>query len=408
MVTNIKLSLDTRRAKRNGAYPIVYRLTHYRKTTAIKSGFEVLESDWDSKNSKIKSSSKAFDSTGRVNNFLSTNLIKFRETILQLELKNQLIGLSIVEVKNLLFQKDEEFSFYRFCEDHIEDLRRGKRFGSARAYKSMLNVVRKFMNQKPLSFKQITPNFLTKLETDYLSRGNSLNGLSAIIRSLRSCYNLAIKNGYIEKQGSPFDSYTIRQSPTEKRAIPKSAIALIMDLKFDESDPLFHTRNYFVFSYLSFGMNFADMAELTVGDIKDGRIQYVRKKTGMPFDLIVTEGLQKIIEHYSTGKHSKDYLFPIISRSNPEDQYKSIMWARKRYNIKLKKIAELCGIDTKLTSYTGRHSAATAALFLNIPLAAISKMLGHKSISTTQTYLKSLPDNVIDQYQVLLEKQLAK
>jgi site-specific recombinase XerD len=77
---------------------------------------------------------------------------------------------------------------------------------------------------------------------------------------------------------------------------------------------------------------------------------------------------------------------------------KDIQWARKRYNQKLKEIAQLCGIESNLTSYVSRHSFATQAMLAEVPMNAISAMLGHSSLKTTEIYLKSLPSNVLDEY----------
>jgi len=72
------------------------------------------------------------------------------------------------------------------------------------------------------------------------------------------------------------------------------------------------------------------------------------------------------------------------------------------YNKGLKELAKLCGIHETLTSYVARHSFATQALLNEIPLKAISEMLGHSSLSTTEVYLKSLPTNVLDEYSAKL------
>lgn len=37
--TGMKVSLDCRRAKTGGTYPLILRLTHNQKTTSIKTGF---------------------------------------------------------------------------------------------------------------------------------------------------------------------------------------------------------------------------------------------------------------------------------------------------------------------------------------------------------------------------------
>ena len=64
----------------------------------------------------------------------------------------------------------------------------------------------------------------------------------------------------------------------------------------------------------------------------------------------------------------------------------------------LKKLGELAGIDEKLTSYVARHTFATLADQMEIPITAISQMLGHGRISTTQIYLTGLKNNTLDNY----------
>ncbi|OJW98921.1 MAG: hypothetical protein BGO70_03275 [Bacteroidetes bacterium 43-93] len=79
-------------------------------------------------------------------------------------------------------------------------------------------------------------------------------------------------------------------------------------------------------------------------------------------------------------------------------QYKDIQWSRKVYNKKLKQLADLCNINKNLTSYVRKHSFATQAMLNDVPLNAIISMLGHSDLKTTQVYLKSLPENMLDQY----------
>lgn len=88
----------------------------------------------------------------------------------------------------------------------------------------------------------------------------------------------------------------------------------------------------------------------------------------------------------------------MLKRDTLELQYKDAQWGLKNYNKGLKKMADLCSIEERLTSYVSRYSFATHALFKNIPLAAISAMLGHSKLFTTQIYLRSLPSNVLDEY----------
>ena len=79
-------------------------------------------------------------------------------------------------------------------------------------------------------------------------------------------------------------------------------------------------------------------------------------------------------------------------------QEREISWERKRYNRGLKIIGDMCGIEQKLTTYVSRHSFATQAMLNDVPLQAISAMLGHSKLNTTQIYLKSLPSDLLDGY----------
>jgi site-specific recombinase XerD len=150
---------------------------------------------------------------------------------------------------------------------------------------------------------------------------------------------------------------------------------------------------------MTMGMSFIDMAFLRNSDIIDGRIKFQRKKTSKMYDIKVTEQTKVILKYYLYKNRPNDFILPILKRDSLELQYKDAQWGLKNYNKGLKKIAKLCQIEERLTSYVSRHSFATHALFKNIPLPAISEMLGHSKLSTTQIYLKSLPNNVLDGYQ---------
>ena len=63
----------------------------------------------------------------------------------------------------------------------------------------------------------------------------------------------------------------------------------------------------------------------------------------------------------------------------------------------LREIGENIGLSEKLTMYVARHSWASIAKELNIPLEIISKAMGHTSERTTQIYLKSIENDIIDQ-----------
>ena len=307
--------------------------------------------------------------------------------------------MTINEVKMKLIAKiTHQDSFFNYTKRLIDDLLEQKKVGNARSYTNTLREVKKFRKDRDFLFKELNYNFLKKFETDYLSRGLSHNGLAVYLRTIRAIYNKAIKDNVAEREAYPFEKYTIKTTPTKKRAISIDAINKIIALSYKDPDPLFDARNVFLMSFYLMGAPFVDLAFLKVKNIIDGRVQYARQKTGKFYDIKITDNLEPIINYYLEGKTSNDFLLPFIKRESLTDQYKDLMWSRKDYNERLKIIAKDAGIDVKLTSYVSRHSFASIANNKAVPVTAISEMLGHQSLSTTQVYLATLQKDIIDGY----------
>ena len=242
-------------------------------------------------------------------------------------------------------------------------------------------------------------DFLNRFEKHHLGKGNKLGGLSVYLRTIRAINRKAIKAGIADNEGYAFNDYIIRSGKPEKRALPINAIRKIAELELDENTALFRDRNIFMMSFLLNGMSYVDIAHLKLSNIVDGRIKYSRKKTDEPYNIKVHHQLKPFLTFFTKGKEKSDYLLNIIKSDIPIDSYNQIVWARKRFNDNLKKLAELAGIEENITSYAARHSFASGANDMGIPLTAISQMLGHKRISTTQAYLANLRKSKMDEYQ---------
>lgn len=394
----LTLLLDTRRAKKDGSYPIIFRLTHLRKTTSIATGFSISEIFWDSQRCCIKKSYSKVSHIARLNTLLLKEEARANDIINQLYDKGKLNYLSISEVKKRITRNSSYDSFFSFGQSVVDDLMTEHRYGTARHYKGVLSVVRRFTKGRDLKFNELNYDFLKRFERQHLAKGNSWNGLSVYMRAIRALYNKGIKAGLIEKEAYPFTYYSIRQTPTDKRALAADDLRKILELELPADEVLFRYRNYFICSFFLYGMNFTDMAFLKKENIVNGRIRFRRKKTGKIYDIKITRQLQEILDIYLKGKESEDYIFPVIKREEPAKQEREISWERQRYNRGLKKIQKLCGIEQKLTTYVSRHSFATQAMLHNVPLEAISAMLGHSKLNTTQIYLKSLPTTILDDY----------
>ena len=76
-------------------------------------------------------------------------------------------------------------------------------------------------------------------------------------------------------------------------------------------------------------------------------------------------------------------------------------------NAYLKEIADVCGINKKLTYHIARHTFATTVTLSNgVPIETVSKMLGHTNIKTTQHYAKILDLKVSQDMGILKKKMI--
>lgn len=403
MKTNITISLDARRKRKDGTCPIIFRLSHHRKTTAIPSGISLFPGYRDQKKREVKRNYQGVSSVTRLNNMLTKKKTEFTDCINALEEEGRLEGLSILELKNTLSRPSNSISFFEFTKTLIAEMKEAKKFGNARAYQQAYNVLKTFNGTESLRFEEITYQFLKRFETAHLKKGNSINGLSVYLRTLRAIYNKAITHGLVARDRYPFSRYRIKSEPTAKRAISKEKIKRILELELETASPLFHARNYFICSYLMNGISFIDMAFLRLGNIVDERIQYRRQKTGKMYDIKITEQLSTILDFYFMDKKDDDFIFPIIKRTKLENQHRDIRDARIKYNRRLKEIAKLCDIEENLTSYVSRHSMATNLILSDVPINALRKMLVHSDLQTTQIYIKDLPTHIMDEYQERLQ-----
>jgi integrase len=145
-------------------------------------------------------------------------------------------------------------------------------------------------------------------------------------------------------------------------------------------------------------MNFKDMMHLKWSDIQNNRIHYTRSKTKGKFNIEILDNAQKILDYYREQKRPTNYVFPILLSENltPQQIDNRKQKVLRRYNLKLKEIAKLVNIDTRLSSYVARHSFATILKMSGTSIEKISEMMGHADVSITMSYLKEFSNEDLD------------
>ncbi len=401
MTISAKIELDTRSTKKDGTHPLKLLIVIGRKSLRIAQGYSITAKEWNEKSQSVKTSCKRYPNITRLNNLLHKERTAMLGRILELQDEGVLEQMSMAEIKKRITGSQDDTFVLQFADTVIAELQQAKKVGNARVYTIIRNSISTYLGGKDVPLKQISYTWLKRYEAWYLGRGNTINGLSVNLRTLRALYNRAIKRKLVPQQFYPFKEYSIKHETTKKRAISASAIEQI---KVFVPTTLRQERakDYFLMSFYLMGASFVDIALLKVSDIRKGRVEYKRKKTGKLHSIKITSPLQTLLDKYMAEKTADDFVLNVIKENEIEGQYMNVRNAMRRYNKSLKEIGQLCGIEQPLTSYVARHSFATIAKYKDVPIAVISQALGHSDMKTTETYLAAFEDDTMDAYNEMI------
>ena len=395
METKVLLTLDKRKKLKNGTYPISLALYHHEMKSYINLREYVVTDFWDQENGKILKGADVFPSLNWVNEKITGKKVDANRIIKSLEESNILKMLSHVDLKNRILNKSKQASFSKYLDDLIAEFKSNNNYGQASIHKAVKRFLEIYAGDKDFKFEDINYKLLRSIEAKFKPRipGNK-NGLAVHLRAIRAIWNRAIKEGVIKGDAYPFKDYHIKTSKTHKTAIRKDDFRKIKELPLPAGTPAWHGRNMFFFSFYTRGMNFADISKLQVKNLKADRLNYLRSKVKKPISIKLTDNINEILSIYLPGKDANDYIFPVITHH--DNIFPDIQAYHGVVNHALKRWAKILSIDQSLSFNTARHSWATIGKEMNIPIPVISEGLGHADIKTTQIYLDSFENDVVD------------
>ncbi|WP_242358149.1 tyrosine-type DNA invertase cluster 3b [Bacteroides acidifaciens] len=284
--------------------------------------------------------------------------------------------------------------FSRCGELYIGRLRKEGRHSTAHVYKNALFSFCKFCGISNVSFRQVTRERL-RLYGQYLCEcGLKPNTVSTYMRMLRSIYNRGVEAGnasYVPRLfGDVYTGVDVRQ----KKALPAAELHKLL-YEDPKSERLRRTQAIAALMFQFCGMSFADLAHLEKSSLDSNVLRYNRVKTKTPMSVEVLDSAKEMIEQLRNKQDSlsdcPDYLFDILrgdKKRKDVASYREYQSALRRFNNSLKDLARVLHLKSPVSSYTFRHSWATTAKYRGVSIEMISESLGHKSIKTTQIYLK--------------------
>ncbi|WP_037318648.1 site-specific integrase [Salegentibacter sp. Hel_I_6] len=381
----------------DGLYPIFLRVTKDRQTKYYKTPFSSEISEWSASTGTFNKKMKNHFQYNRL-------LVKIKDRAYQVA--------SEIEIQNPDYTLEDFDKLYRvtfnpvkndvfaFFDEIVEEMTYAGRVGNAKSYKDTKTSVQIFHKSKKLSFREVNSTFLSKYDAFLRSRGGTDGGVGVKMRAIRALFNKAIERGIVKESLYPFKKYKISglRGKGFKRALDFEEIMRIVNVDLSKHRHLIDTRNYFVFSFYTRGMNFADMMGLEWKDVEKNVIYYTRAKTKGNFSIAIMPPVREILDYYRINGYGNKYVFPLLYREN----YTPTQLADRKhkmlgiYNKNLKELATICEITKNVSSYVARHSFANCLKQKGVATDVISESLGHQNLSVTQAYLKELDTQVVD------------
>ena len=270
---------------------------------------------------------------------------------------------------------------------------------TAKRYWTCYSHVKQFINEvfkeKDFRFQDIDYDFIKKFEL-FLKTVRLCNHNSTLkyINNFKKIIRIALANQWMDRD--PFYNYKVQFETVEREFLNAQEVETLYtkELHFDR---LKVVRDMFVFSCYT-GLAYSDVEKLTKADITigidgDKWISINRTKTNTRSSIPLLPIAQEILNRYAYHPEviKSEKLIPVFSN--------------QKSNAFLKEIAIMCGITKPLTTHLARHTFATTITLTNgVPIESVSKMLGHKSLRTTQHYAKIVDRKVSDDMKVLKEK----
>lgn len=379
-MAQVYLILDTRTKRGDGSSPLKISIGHNRQTVNISVGISVHPDQWDSTFRKVIN----HPLQAHLNTILSSKVLECERKILTLIDSGEIQGMSAKDIKSYISGKKEKQT--NLFLPHFLYVKSTKSEATQTIYQTTLSHLKRFEpNLGKLTFEQITKDWLTRFDKHMAKTAPSANARNIHLRNIRVVVNSAIDNNITTTYA--FRKFKIKPTPTAKRSVAVERLREFMSAPCDSFVEYY--RDMFMLSFLLIGINMKDLVYLT--GINEGRVDYIRAKTKKPYSIKVEPEALDIINKY----RGERYLLDIA------DRYTNHRNFTHRINENIQKVGATytrVGLGGKkqyssipfanITTYWARHTWATLAASLDVPMETISAALGHEiGNPTTAIYI---------------------
>ncbi|WP_028890801.1 site-specific integrase [Tenacibaculum sp. 47A_GOM-205m] len=389
---HILFLIQRNKINKRGGTPMRCRITYNKQRKDFSTGLFINPNYWDSKKQKLLNKAENYKI---VNTQLSLISQKINEAFLLLQLQQndfnvddiysqykgentrvektllELYDIHNEQTKKLIGIDFKEVSWNRY----VENKRKMEKFIKFKYKRNDIKLNKlnlKFINDLEYYFK-------TELKLSQATINRSLQRVKKIVQ-------FGIDENYLEK--NPFSLYKSTKHKIELIYLTTEELKDLEEFNFTQVR-LAQIRDLFVFCCYT-GLAYQEMSSLRVehlvkGFDNDYWIEMYRQKTSSKIAIPLLPKAKLLLEKYGNS-------LPKISN--------------QKFNSYLKEIADIVGIDKKLTHHVARKTFATTVLIYNgISMEVVSELLGHSRLQVTQEhYAKVVRNKISNEIKILQDK----
>lgn len=338
-------------------------LTKRGRTAMIPVGVKLLPEQWEQKNQRIVK----HDQKSTLNTYLVKFKLKVDDRIRELILSGEAAELDITSLKNIVQEEIEgRRCSTQFGEYFMQVAQSRRAHGTTVVYEHALAVCRRYdMFCDGRSLSEITKRWCDGLVEWLASDTASFaqNTRNSVVSSVRAVLNFAIRDGLIRT--NPLKNVKTPYVQTRRRNLTQAQIRQLWNAKtLTKSEEA--GLDFFKFSFLLIAANAVDISKMTPASIFNDRIEYKRTKTGKQYSIAIVDELRPLLAKWSDDK----LLFNFFAGRNERTSANPQLNAGLRTLCKREKLPPV-------STYWARHSWASLAMELEIPIEVISAALGH-------------------------------
>ncbi len=375
---------------KNGEAPICMRITVDGKTSDIQIKRSAPVEHWNQPKECVRGKGRNVE---ELNRYIEATRVRLYQIYRELEENNKVI--TAERIKNIYYGNGEtQRTLLQVFAEHNAQCQQliGKDyvFKTVQRYESTVRYLKEFMQRKyklsDIALTELTPSFIHEFDIFLkVEKQNTQNAAVVRLKHIKKMVRIALENDWIKK--SPFTGIKFKQEETNPEFLTIEEIQTITAKNFTIGR-IEQVRDIYLFCCMT-GLAFTDVQQLSAEHIVKGQdgelwIRKARQKTknmcNIPLLPLPIKLIEKYANHPECVKNGR--LFPVPSN--------------QKMNAYLREIADLCGINKRLTTHTARHSYATSVCLANgVSMENVAKMLGHSDTTMTKHYARVLDTSIL-------------